>query len=107
MTSRASLAEATPTPGQIAEVRRALGTENVVCCPRCGGTGEIVAWNTYGERIKYLRELRGMTQGELAKAVGCGRTQITNVEADRSLIDLRNVRAFADALKCDLQELIP
>lgn len=37
---------------------------------------------TIGEKIKKAREAEGITQDDLAKAVGCCRLQITKLERD-------------------------
>ena len=47
-----------------------------------------------GENIKKLREAAGMSQDELARAVGVGQNAISKIEADTrfpSVITLRNI----------------
>jgi transcriptional regulator with XRE-family HTH domain len=51
-----------------------------------------------GLAIRRIREVLGMDQGSLAKAVGLTRTSITNIEAGRQRIILDDVESFARAL---------
>lgn len=45
--------------------------------------------NTLGPTIKALRKMQGMTQGELAQAVGLERTSVTNIErGNQTLTDV-------------------
>lgn len=41
---------------------------------------------TMGNRIRTLRESRGMTQRQLAEAAGCTDAAIRNYEADRRVL---------------------
>lgn len=78
------------------------------CCPRCGGLGYVGAGAIGGgERLRLLRELAGLSQEQLAVATGVSRPQIANLEAGRSLIPTKNLRAFAAALGCKAEDLIP
>jgi putative transcriptional regulator len=51
-----------------------------------------------GPTIKALRKMRGMTQRELALAVGMSRTTITNIEAGRQGVSLEGTYKIAVAL---------
>lgn len=45
--------------------------------------------NTLGPHIKALRRMKGMTQAQLAQAVGLERTSITNIEkCNQALTDV-------------------
>ena len=51
-------------------------------CPICQGTGQLVV--RFGERLRSLREEHGLSQEELARELNITRTQIANMEHDRS-----------------------
>ena len=51
-----------------------------------------------GARIVELRKARGMTQGELADAVGMSRPALANIEAFRQRVMIHQVQAFGEAL---------
>ncbi len=55
-------------------------------------------YHTVGARILALRQARGMTQGELADAVGISRPALANIEAFRQRIMLHQLEAFGEAL---------
>lgn len=77
-------------------------------CPYCDGSGEITAARaSIGAAVRTAREQSGMTQSQLADAVGLSRTQIVNIEANRSRFDIGGVRKFASALGVSVEELIP
>jgi len=52
--------------------------------------------NLLGENIKKLRELRGVTQAELARYVGVGKTTISNYETGYSTPDTEILTKIAD-----------
>lgn len=54
--------------------------------------------NTLGPNIKALRKMKGLTQGELALAVGLERTSITNIEAQNQAITDLTANKIAAAL---------
>lgn len=77
-------------------------------CPHCDGTGELPPEDAHvGTLIMTHRKARGMTQEELANALGKSRPQIANIEAGRSSFDVRQLREYADALGVSARELIP
>ena len=55
--------------------------------------------NTLKERLKYARELRGLSQGDLAKLANCSQSTIGNVESGER-DTLRNLVAVARAHNC-------
>ncbi len=77
----------------------------MLTCQRCGGKGKIDGH--CGVRILAFREKRGMTQAELAPKVSLSRAQIANIEAGRSDLTIKSLKAFAAALKCRPVDLIP
>lgn len=58
----------------------------------------ITSVNTLGERLTYARELRGMSQQELAERASCTQGAIGNVESGERH-SLRNLVAVARALR--------
>lgn len=60
-----------------------------------------------GDIVKYRRRWLGMTQEDLAKKAGLGRTTITNIEAGRQGIAFKNLRALAKALDGTIDQIIP
>lgn len=62
---------------------------------------------TIGQKIKHFRELRGMTQGDLAKAVGYKtRSSINKIENDESDLPQRKIALIANALEVAPAELL-
>ncbi|OOR89815.1 XRE family transcriptional regulator [Moraxella bovis] len=60
---------------------------------------------TFGERVRYVRELRGMTQQQLADLAGCGQGQINAIESRKS-IQSKYARDIALALNVNLDWLL-
>ncbi len=60
-----------------------------------------------GLTIGYYRKLKGLTQGELAKAVGLSRTHVSNLEAPRmqTSISLDKLFDIADVLGVPVMKL--
>ena len=63
----------------------ATATKGMICCPRCGGAGKIASESeSIGDRFRACRAKLGKTQSELSPDLAITRTQIANIEADRS-----------------------
>lgn len=60
----------------------------------------------FGDAVRVARDRAGMTQAELAKAVGLTRTSITNVEAGRQRPLLCQAYDLAQALSVSLDALM-
>ena len=83
-------------------------SEPNIPCPKCDGKGFLTPANTtVGDMISLHRRELGLTQQELAGAVGVSRPQIANIEAGRSDPPVSVLRRYADALQCELKDLIP
>ena len=54
--------------------------------------------STVGQRIKYCREMRGMTQVDLADAIGVGRSTFQEWEKDTHLIKSDKIASLCDEL---------
>ena len=62
---------------------------------------------TTGERIRSLRKQRGMTQQQLADAMGCTDAAIRNYEADKRTLKGDQLAAMAKALEVAPETLMP
>jgi len=61
---------------------------------------------TFGERVAHLRELRSLTQADVAKRIGLARTSVANIEADRQEPGLTKLRELAAALDTTVGALL-
>lgn len=59
-----------------------------------------------GDRIRRARELRGMSQTQLAKEIGTAPSQVSMVEANQSGTSLRTAMAAAKALNISMDYLV-
>lgn len=59
-----------------------------------------------GENIKARRMALGMTQENLANAVGLGRSMIAQIERGSKVPNLILGRDIAKVLQCDLNDLV-
>ena len=57
-------------------------------------------------RLKYLREFKGLSQGDIANAVGLNRTSVTLWEAGTRLPSLEVAVALTDLLGVSLDYLL-
>lgn len=64
-------------------------------------------YKPFGRRLREARESAGLTQGQLAQAVGLSRTSITNIEYGRQGFPLHALYAFAESLSVEPSELLP
>lgn len=60
-----------------------------------------------GKRIRKHRRDRGHTQEELAKLISLSRTSVTNIERGRQRLPLHQLLQVAEALDCELHDLLP
>lgn len=59
-----------------------------------------------GARTRYIREVLGMQQGELAKLVGLTRCSIVNFEAGKQRLMLHTIEQVAAALNTTPKNLL-
>lgn len=57
--------------------------------------------------VRVWREYRGLTQEDLARATGAGKSYISQLEAGRKTGSLRFMRTLAEALEVSMEDLIP
>jgi transcriptional regulator with XRE-family HTH domain len=83
-------------------------SDEKITCPRCGGCGYLTpATATVGDLIREKRIAASLTQEQLAMKVRISRAQIANIEAGRTDPQLKSLRSYADALGCQMKDLIP
>lgn len=70
-----------------------------------GESFEDLLYRLIGERVRSRRG--SLTQNELAERVGLGRTSITNLESGTQRMPLHYLWRIAEALGCEVAELIP
>jgi transcriptional regulator with XRE-family HTH domain len=61
----------------------------------------------FGQRVRALREERGLSQENLAHLVGMAQARLPAIEAGRRDVRLTTIRRFAQALGVTLSELLP
>lgn len=59
-----------------------------------------------GANIKLLRTCRGISQGELARALVISQTHLSNIECCRVAVNFRVLLRAANALECTLDDLL-
>ena len=64
-------------------------------------------YRAVGEAIRSIRLAQGMTQQQLATAVGFLRTSVVNIEAGRQRVPLATLYDIADALGVQATALLP
>ena len=60
-----------------------------------------------GKRIRCVRDLRKLTQEELAKRLGLSRVSVVNIEAGRQQTPVHRLYEIALLLDCDVDALMP
>ena len=61
---------------------------------------------SFAENLATLRRLKGMSQEELAAAIGVSRQTLSKYETGESLPDIERCRALAEAFGVSLDELV-
>lgn len=61
----------------------------------------------FGERLRKLREIRGMSQSDLAKAIGCEPSAISHWETGEREPTLTNLLRLAEGLRLTPGNLLP
>ena len=60
-----------------------------------------------GLMVRIKRKGAGLSQDQLAKAMGVTRTSVVNLEQGRQKIPLEKLYAVAMALNCNIRKIIP
>jgi ribosome-binding protein aMBF1 (putative translation factor) len=61
----------------------------------------------FGKKVRELREAKGWSQEDLAKAVSMVQTKLPAIEQGRRDVHLSTVQRFAKALGVTIQDLLP
>ena len=69
--------------------------------PQLGDEGAL-----FGARLREMRLKRGLTQPEIADLVGTSASNISDLERGIKVPTLTTVARLADALKCNVSELV-
>ncbi len=54
---------------------------------------------TFGDAVRAARELKEISQAELARRLGVGRQSVCDIEKGRALVSVEKAAKFAEALK--------
>lgn len=68
-------------------------------------SGMVKIFKQFGKRIKYYRNMRGLSQEELAEHSGLHRTYVGAVERGERNISLANIYKIANALDIKVEAL--
>lgn len=61
---------------------------------------------TLGQRLRAIRLDRGMTLAQVGAALGCHKTNVSHMEADRHSPGVEQLRAFARIFGCTIDQLV-
>ena len=64
------------------------------------------ARKVFAKRLRQIRQIRGLSQEELADLVGLHRTYVGSVERSERNVSIDNMERFAQALEIDITELL-
>lgn len=60
----------------------------------------------YGAKIRNIREMRGLSQGNIAAQIGVTQRSFSKIEADKSELESRMLLKIADALEVSPIEIV-
>lgn len=60
---------------------------------------------SFGKKIQYYRKLKGLTQSDLAKAIGKTEETVSNIERGLNSTTLESIEKIAKSLSVDTMEL--
>jgi transcriptional regulator with XRE-family HTH domain len=61
----------------------------------------------FGERLRIVRQKRGLSQERLADLAGLHRTYVSSVERGKRNVSLVNIEKLANALQVSMAKLMP
>jgi transcriptional regulator with XRE-family HTH domain len=64
------------------------------------------ARKVFAKRLRQIRQIRGLSQEQLADLVGLHRTYVGSVERGERNVSIDNMERFAQALEIELTELL-
>ncbi|PSW14705.1 hypothetical protein C9J01_07755 [Photobacterium rosenbergii] len=56
--------------------------------------------------IKQLREIKGLTQSDMAQCIGVSRKTILDIESNKTSLKVKTLLKIADCLGCNVVELL-
>ena len=66
----------------------------------------MIDYRSIGQRIKQIRLSQGITQEQLAEAVGVGVTHISHLETGNGMVSLKVFLAIVNYLECSADEIL-
>lgn len=66
----------------------------------------MIDYASIGQEVKKIRQSKGVTQEELAEAVGVGVTHISHLETGSGTVSLKVFLAIVNYLECSADELL-
>lgn len=66
----------------------------------------MIDYGSIGQKIRQIRLKKGMTQEELAEAVGVGVTHISHLETGAGTVSLKVFLAIVNTLDCSADEIL-
>ena len=90
-----------------AQIKEAKRAERLAGKAPPWGPEGAALYRAVGEAIRSTRLAQGMTQQQLATAVGFLRTSVVNIEAGRQRVPLATLYDIADALGVQATALLP
>jgi len=60
----------------------------------------------YGAKIRSIREMRGLSQGNIAAQIGVTQNSFSKIETDQSKLESRMLLKIADALEVSPSEIV-
>lgn len=64
------------------------------------------ARKVFAKRLRQIRQIKGLSQEELAHMAGLHRTYVGSVERSERNVSIDNMERFAQALEVDITELL-
>lgn len=66
----------------------------------------MIDYASIGQKVKMIRQSKGVSQEELAEAVGVGVTHISHLETGSGTVSLKVFLAIVNYLECSADELL-
>ena len=66
----------------------------------------MIDYASIGQRVRQIRVMKGITQEQLAEAVGVGVTHISHLETGAGMVSLKVFLAIVNYLECSADEIL-
>lgn len=70
-------------------------------------TKNVIYDKIVGNRIRYYRTLKGMSQEKLGEVLGVTFQQIQKYESGKNTLNVSKIREIVDALGCGVEDIMP